>query len=150
MATPLYIENSILIAAPVSKVWEALTDSHYTKQYMFGCETVSDWTLGSSLIWRMEYEGQPFIPVTGYILKIDAPHHLTYSVFDPNSTMENIPENYLNVSYDLTTEGEFTLLKVRQGDYNTVANGEKRYQDAYNNGLGWSPILEQIKKILEA
>lgn len=150
MSAPLFVENSISINAPIEKVWDALIKPEYTRQYMFGCETVSDWKEGDALIWRMEHEGQPFIPVKGFIIKINAPLHLTYSVFDPNSTMEDLPENYLHVSYDLVNNGASTTLHVKQGDYATVARGEERYQETYNNGIGWSPILEQIKSILES
>lgn len=149
MGAPLYVENSISIDAPIENVWDALINPAYTKQYMFGCETVSDWNEGDALIWKMEYEGKEFIPVKGFIIKIESPVHLTYSVFDPNSTMEDIPENYLHVSYDLSNNGNETILKVKQGDYSTVARGEERYKETYNNGIGWSPILEHIKKLLE-
>jgi len=36
-------------------VWDALTNPSMTKQYMFGCETVSDWETGSELLWQGEY-----------------------------------------------------------------------------------------------
>src|SRR5690349_17371802 len=45
-------------------------------------------------------------------------------------------------------EGQ-TILTVTQGDYNTVAEGERRYQEAYNNGEGWNPIMVQIKEVAE-
>ncbi|MDI1232696.1 MAG: SRPBCC domain-containing protein [bacterium] len=149
MVQPLYIENSIAINAPIEKVWEALIQPEYTKQYMFGCETVSDWQIGSSLIWKMEYEGKEIIPVIGYIIRIEPFINLTYSVFDPNSDMADIKENYLNVVYDLNALEGQTILKVKQGDYSTVANGEQRYKESYNEGKGWQPILEHIKTILE-
>jgi hypothetical protein len=42
------------------------------------------------------------------------------------------------------------LLKVAQGDYSTVADGEKRFKDSSNNGEGWNPILVEIKKLVES
>jgi len=36
-----------------------------------------------------------------------------------------------------------------QGDNNMVADGEKRYEETYDNGEGWNPILVEIKKIVE-
>ena len=145
----LQIQNTITINAPAAKVWDALTNPEQTKKYMFGCETVSDWQPGSSLLWRMDYEGQPFVAVKGSILEIEPEKFLAYTVFDPNSTIEDKPENYLTVRYALATENGQTTLTVTQGDYNTVAEGERRYQEAYNNGEGWNPILVKIKEVAE-
>jgi hypothetical protein len=73
---------------------------------------------------------------------------LIYTVFDPNSTMEDIPENYLSVTYALEERDGGTAFTVTQGDYSKVAEGERRYQEAYNSGEGWNPILLAIKKLV--
>ncbi len=150
MQEPRIIRNTITINAPAIKVWDALTNPEQTKIYMFGCETVSDWKAGSTLLWQADYEGKNIIFVKGNILKIETGKHLTYSVFDPNNkSMEDIPENYLTVTYDLSEQNGQTILIVTQGDYNTVADGERRYKESYNNGEGWNPILVQVKEISE-
>jgi hypothetical protein len=74
---------------------------------------------------------------------------LSYTVIDPNSTIEDIPENYLTVTYDLKEEHDHVTLTVTQGDYSTVADGDKRYKDSYNGGEGWNPILVAIKELVE-
>lgn len=151
MTEPLLVKNTITINASAIKVWDALTNPEQTKKYMFGCETVSDWKVGSTLLWQAEYEGKNMVFVKGSILKMENGKHLSYSVFDPNNkSMEDIPENYLTVTYDLAEENGQTILTVTQGDFNTVADGERRYKEAYNNGDGWNPILIQIKELVEA
>jgi uncharacterized protein YndB with AHSA1/START domain len=57
----LIITNSIDIHASASKVWDALTNPEQTKKYMFGCETVSDWEVGSPLLWRGTYDGKEMV-----------------------------------------------------------------------------------------
>ncbi|TLV03005.1 SRPBCC domain-containing protein [Dyadobacter luticola] len=150
MAEPLIISNSIQIAAPVEKVWDALVNPEQTKKYMFGCETVSDWQPGSELLWKGEYEGKEMVFVKGEIVEIDPPKLLIYTTIDSNSDIDDTSENYLRVTYELIPEGNGTTLNVSQGDYSTVANGESRYQDSYNNGEGWNPILVEIKKLVES
>lgn len=145
----LFIKNQISINAPISKVWDALVNPEQTKKYMFGCETVSDWKIGSSLLWKGNYEGKAMVFVKGTITEIIPEKFLAYTTFDPNSTMEDVPENYLTVSYELSTENDQTILNVTQGDYSIVAEGEKRYKESSNNGEGWNPILVQIKKLVE-
>ena len=145
----LFIRNSIIINAPASKVWDALVNPEQTKKYMFGCETVSDWRVGSSLLWRGQYEGKDMVFVKGNVVDIKPERYLEYTVIDPNSTIEDIPENYLTITYELSEEKGNTLLKVTQGDYSKVADGEQRFKDSSNNGEGWNPILLQIKKLVE-
>jgi uncharacterized protein YndB with AHSA1/START domain len=147
---PLIVKSIITIDAPASTVWDALVNPEKTKVYMFGCETVSDWKVGSPLLWKGNYEGQDMVFVKGDILAIEPEKLLTYTTIDPNSSIDDVSENYLQVTYLLTRENDKTVLTVTQGDYNTVANGEKRYAEAYNNGEGWNPILVEIKKLVEA
>jgi uncharacterized protein YndB with AHSA1/START domain len=149
MAEPLIIKNSITINAPAATVWDALVNPEKTKQYMFGCETVSEWTPGSELLWKGTYEGNEMVFVKGEILQIQPEKFLEYTAIDPNSDIDDTSENYLRVTYELIPVGEQTILNVTQGDYSTVADGERRYQDSYNNGEGWNPILVEIKKLVE-
>ena len=149
MSKPLFVKNSIVINASTEKVWDALVNPEQTKKYMFGCETVSDWKVGTSLLWRGEYEGKEMVFVKGTIVDIKPGKFLAYTTIDPNSTIDDISENYLTVTYDLSVENGQTLFTVTQGDYSKVGEGERRYTEAYNNGEGWNPILVQIKKLVE-
>lgn len=147
--TELNIINSIDIQASATNVWDALINPEKTKIYLFGCETVSDWNIGSPLLWKGMYEGKEMIFVKGNIVALEPEKKLIYTVFDPNSTMEDIPENYLHVTYELTEGNGVTSLTVTQGDYSKVAEGDRRYKETYNNGEGWNPILTAIKTLVE-
>jgi uncharacterized protein YndB with AHSA1/START domain len=149
MKNPLFIENSITIHANSTKVWDLLTNPEQTKKYMFGCETVSDWKKGSELLWKGTHEGKEMVFVKGAIVEIVPGKHLSYTTIDPHSTIDDVSENYLHVTYDLTADHENTILTVTQGDYSKVADGEKRYAEAFNGGQGWNPILQQIKTLAE-
>lgn len=143
------VTNKIAIHASPADVWDALVNPDKTKVYMFGCKTVSDWKVGSELLWRGHHDGKDVVFVKGKILLIDPCKELAYTVIDPFASYPDIPENYLNVTYKLEQQGEDTILTVRQDGFETAAEGEKRYQDVYNKGEGWQPILEQIKKLVE-
>lgn len=145
----LIIKNSIEINASIEKVWNVLTNPEMTKIYMFGCKIVTDWKTGSELLWKGSYEGKEMVFVKGFIIDILPPKKLIYSTIDPNSSIEDRIENYLNVTYELKEEKGKTTLIVSQGDYSKVENGEKRYKDSWNNGEGWNPILVQIKELAE-
>src|ERR1700753_986040 len=145
MSQPLIVVNSIAINAPAAKVWNALTNPEETKKYMFGCEALSDWKEGSPLIWKGNFNGVELVAVKGTVTGIRPGQFLAYTTIDPNSTIADVPENYVTVTYTLTETNGETLLEVTQGDFAGVANGQQRYEETYNNGEGWNPILVQIK-----
>lgn len=146
----MIVKNTILINADRISVWDALVNPEKTKQYMFGCETVSDWKIGSTLLWQGSYEGKDVVFVKGVIVDIEPNKLLKYTVIDPASSMADIPENYLNVTYELEEQNGQTNLSVTQDGFEGAAEGEKRYRDVQNNGEGWNPILVEIKKLVEA
>jgi uncharacterized protein YndB with AHSA1/START domain len=150
MNQPLEVRNTITIDAPAPRVWDALVNPEKTKIYMFGCETVSDWRPGSSLLWQGNFEGVDLVAVKGFIKEIQPDKFLAYTVFDPNIGMEDIPENYLLVTYELSARDKQTLLTVTQSGFEKAADGERRYKEASNSGEGWNPILVAIKKLVES
>lgn len=150
MKKPMFISNSISINVSAAKVWEWLVNPEKTRQYMFGCEAISDWKKGSSLLWRGMRDGKDRIFVKGDIEEIQPGKLLKYTVIDPTPDIDDVPENYLTVTYELTEKDGQTHFTVRQGDYSTVADGERRYRESYNNGEGWNPILIEIKKLVES
>lgn len=145
----LIVKNVIEVNAPASQVWDALVNPEKTKVYMFGCEACSAWKVSDELLWKGSYEGKEMIFVKGHIKHIDINRKLVYTTFDPNSTIDDKPENYLDVTYLLDETNGKTTLTVTQGDYNKVADGERRYIESSNNGEGWNPILVEIKKLVE-
>ena len=149
MENPLFIKNTIELKARPGAVWDALVNPEQTKKYMFGCEALSDWNVGSPLLWKGLYEGKEMIFVKGHIVRIEPDKFLSYTVIDPNGPIPDVPENYLTVTYELTAQGNHTTLTVTQGDYSKVADGAKRYADSNNGGEGWNPILVEIKKLVE-
>jgi uncharacterized protein YndB with AHSA1/START domain len=149
MSQPLTVTNTITIQAPAARVWDALTNPEMTKKYMFGCEALSDWKPGSPLIWKGNFNGLEMVAVKGSIVKIEPGKSLVYTTIDPNNpAVPDLPGNYLTVTYDLAEQDGHTLLTVSQGDYSNVAEGDKRYQETIAGG-GWTPILVQIKELLE-
>jgi uncharacterized protein YndB with AHSA1/START domain len=143
----LFTEDSIIINAPASKVWDALINPALTPKYMFGCEVVCNWNTGDLIEWKGAADGVVY--VTGRLISFKPVEELAFTVFDPLATYPDVPENYLTATYALTPEDSSTHLKVTQGDYQIVADGEKRYQDTMDQG-GWSGVLESLKEVVES
>lgn len=140
-----FIEESITINAPASKVWDALTKPEWTRQYMFGCNVISDWKVGSLVLWNGAADGKTY--VKGEVVSYNPGKMLQYTTFDPNNPeMKDVPSNYLTVTYKLSDQNSQTVLQVSQGDYSKVVNGDKRYEETVG---GWDSILLKIKELVE-
>ncbi len=141
----LTIRKSIEVTAPVDTLWKVLTDSDYIVQYMFGCIAETDWKPGSPLLWKGAADGKLY--VKGNVVAVDSPHQLAYTIFDPNSTIPDLPENYLTMTYQLTETPSGSRLDITQGDFSTVADGQRRYEHSLE---GDDAVLIGIKKAAEA
>jgi len=148
MEKELTIDGEIIIDAPVAKVWDALTKPEWTRQYMFGCDVISDWKPGSPVLWKGSWEGNDMIFVKGFAVNVQPGKLIQYTVFDPNSSLKDIPENYLTVTYILSNEDGHTKLVVSQGDFSKVGEGERRYKESMDGG-GWDNLLPKIKEVIE-
>ncbi len=145
MGKELFVKGSITINAPASRVWDALTKPEWTRRYMFGCDVVSDWKVGNPVLWNGAADGKTY--VKGKVVSYNPGKMLQYTTFDPNNPeMEDVPSNYLTVTYELSNQNAHTVLHVSQGDYSTVANGDQRYKETVN---GWDSILSKIKELVE-
>lgn len=145
----LIIQEVIIIDGSPEVVWDALTNPEKTRQYMFNCEIISNWQVGSKVLWNAQVNGNNTTLVSGILREFKPGYQLTFTTFDPNSTLKDIPENHVPVTYAIREKTGQTLVTVRQGDFAKVAQGRKRYEAAIANG-GWVSILEQLKNVVES
>jgi uncharacterized protein YndB with AHSA1/START domain len=139
--TPFKIEKSIEINASKQKVWDGLTNPEIIKQYMFGTETICNWKEGSEIIFQGSYEGKSYKD-KGIIQKVIANKFLQYSYFSSFSGMEDKPENYHLITYELQEKDDKTILMLRQE--NLQSEEAQKHSDK-----NWDFILFTIKEILE-
>ena len=134
--------KSIVINASPAKVWEALTKPEIVKQYMFGAEVVSTWQKGSSLIYKGMWEGKPFED-KGTILEIKPEKILKATYYSALSGLEDKPENYNTVTYELTPKSDATKLTVTQ-ENNPSEDAKAKAEE------NWGRVLGTIKKLIES
>jgi uncharacterized protein YndB with AHSA1/START domain len=145
----LFVDMSIEIAAPASRVWDALTLPRFTDQWAsefsgggprFHIE--SDWKLGSPVLWKDE---QDRVVVQGSVTAVELHNILRFTVFDVRTERPPAsPED--GITYKLTERGSRTRLWVSQGDFATMVEGEK-YRDL--TVPTWERVLHKIKDLSE-
>lgn len=141
MDTSLTAKATININVPVAKVWNALINPDLIKQYFFGTNAISDWKVGSQLIFRGEWEGKTYED-KGTIQEITPNKLLRYNYLSSMSGLEDLPENYANITYELSEANETTTLSITQDN---VANEKAREHSEQN----WNYVLNNMKELLE-
>ncbi len=134
-------KQSITIAAPRAKVWEALTKPELVKQYFFGTNVEADWKKGGKIRFTGEWEGKAYED-KGLILDIEPGKLLKYSYFSSWSGKPDVPENYHNVTYRLNDMGGNTEYVVEQ-------EGLETEDAARHTEQNWASIMEELRKLLE-
>ena len=132
---------SIEVNAPVSKVWDALTNPKSIKKYMFGTDVASDWKEGSKIVWKGQWQGKRYED-KGVILRFEPKRFLQYTHFSPLSGLLDTPENYHTVTIELSDKGKTTLLSLSQDNNDTEETKNHSEQN-------WKMMLESLKKLLE-
>jgi uncharacterized protein YndB with AHSA1/START domain len=141
MKTALILKTAAEIEAPATKVWEALTNPEIIKQYFFGTEVVSEWEKGSSIIFKGTWEDKPYED-KGTILDIVPGKLLRYNYYNSWFSAPDVPENYANITYELTPDNGKTLLTITQDGFE---DEEKKAHSEKN----WNWILNELKKLIE-
>jgi len=122
------------IKAPATEVWQALTDPDLIERYMLGSKVTSDWEVGSPITWEGEWQGKTYRD-KGEVLAVEPPRLLQVTHFSPLSGVEDKPENYHTVTYELSDESDHTHLELTQEP------GE---------GAEWDAILSGLKELVES
>lgn len=137
------VKKKITIKAPVSEVWNALTNPDIIRQYFFGTHADSDWQTGSSITYSGTWDGKEYRD-KGKILEIEEERKLSHTHWSSLSGTEDVPENYYTVTYSLEPKGEDqTILKVSQ-------EGNMSRESASHSGKNWEMVLEKMKGLLES
>lgn len=138
----LIASSSIKIQSTPEKVWGVLTEPKKIKEYLFGTTVQTDWQIGSQIIFQGEYDGQHYQD-KGVVVDFVANKWLKYNYWSGFSGLEDKPENYALVTYQIEklANNEVNFTWHQQGF------SSKEGQKHTENGL--TEILEKIKQLAE-
>jgi uncharacterized protein YndB with AHSA1/START domain len=131
----------IEVDASRDRVWAALTDPDQIKEYMFGSEVLTDWSQGSPIVWKGEYEGKKYED-KGEILEIEPERRLKVTHFSPTSGQDDRPENYHTLLYELEERGGRTHVSLSQ-------DNNPSEEAAEHSRANWEKMLEGLKQVVE-
>ncbi len=141
-----FVYTTYIAVAP-EKVWEALTNGEFTKQYWYGREVKSDWKVGSEAIYTMPNGN---VNIESKILKIDPPKYMEFT-FQDVSTASLKGESPTIVTYELEeiSSNMKTGAKANVGTKLTVTHYAKTENLFAAISGGWTMILSGLKTLLE-
>ena len=136
--------STITIAAPREQVWAILTDPDAAREFMFGTELETDWSIGGPIRWRGVFKGTPYED-HGLVLEFEPGRRLVNTHFSPLSGEEDVPENHHTLTWTLEdAEGvaDATVLTLSQ-DNNATAEAAE-----HSRGM-WDQLVATVKEIAE-
>lgn len=136
------------------KLWQALTDPEFTRQY-WGDSQQSDWNVGSKVLWHSQGEDEPE-DLDQEVLESDRPRKLSYTwhnyqrrhqeMFGWNDKQfaELVKEQRSKVTFEIEQAGEIVKLTVIHDDFEPESEMLKAVSQ------GWPAILSNLKTLLES
>jgi uncharacterized protein YndB with AHSA1/START domain len=134
-------EASVLVEAPRSRVWKALTDPGIVRQYFLGTNVTTTWREGDPVTFAGEWKGKSYED-KGIVLENRREELLRITHYSPLTGLPDVPENYHTVEYRLTEQPNGTEVTITQGN-------NKSDSEAEESAKLWEMVLGNLKELLE-
>ncbi|HEV8261711.1 MAG TPA: SRPBCC family protein [Burkholderiales bacterium] len=138
MAKSTYLYVSYIRTTP-EKLWSALTDAAFMKQYWFGCHCESEWTPGSS--WTL-LSGEGQVLDAGEIVEAEPPRRLVIRWHHQSK-----PELKAEGPSLCTMELEPSETAVKLSITHTIERDPSKLITAVSGG--WPKVISNLKSLLE-
>lgn len=138
----LKASSSIVINASAEMVWDALINPEKIKIYLFGTETITDWKVGSPIVFQGSYEGQSYKD-KGNVIEKNVNKRLQYNYWSGFSGIEDKPENYSIITYSIE------VITDQQVKFTWLQEGFASEEGQQHSASGLGGMLEQIKTLVE-
>lgn len=135
MKSPEFVYTTFIKTTP-EKLWSALTNPEFTKQYWGGGMNMSDWKKGST--WKHLGQDQRTVKITGQVVESFPPNRLVLTWADPGD-----PADVSTVTFEIENLGSMMSLKVTHGAFKAGSSMSEKVS------WGWPRVLSSLKTYLE-
>ncbi len=139
------IEKQISIAAPVRRVWEALTDSRQFGEW-FRVKLEGPFVAGQAVGGQLTFPGYEYLRMDAVVRAIEPTSYFSYTwhPYAVNPKADYSQETPTLVEFRLRENDGGTLLVVTESGFAKLP--PERYEDAFRmNSRGWEQQLENIR-----
>lgn len=127
------------VRTTIEKLWQALRDPEFTRQYWFDTTQECDWKPGSK--WNIKF-ATGVVADTGEVVEIDPPRRLVLR-WRNELFPEMTAEGYSRLTYELEQQGEVVKLILTH----VMEKSDSTIIKAVSGG--WPIILASLKSLLE-
>jgi len=137
MSEPNFVYVTYIATTP-EKLWQALTDGAFTRQYWFGTRIESDWARGSRVVFRSDGD----VHDAGEVLEYEPYRRLAYTWHVEFHEVFR-REKPSRVTFELEPMGVEVKLTVTHDEFEPGS----KMRVAVSNG--WPLVLSSLKSLLE-
>ena len=139
------IEKNVLLRAPKSRVWRALTNAEEFGTW-FWVKLESDFAVGKDVTGNVTYPGYEHLRFTVTVERMDAEQLFSFrwhpAAVDPKVDYSQEPTTLVEFRLEEVAEG--TLLTVIESGFDRIP-AERRAEAFRMNSQGWAQQLENVK-----
>lgn len=139
----LKTSETISVTASKKDAWDAIINPVKIAQYLYGTETISDWKVGSEIIFQGKYEEWTYKD-KGIIQRFSPEDELVYTYWAQFNNLDDEPENYSLVSIKIDAGKTDDTVNI---SWNQVGYKDQTTRDRSQGGL--KDLLERMKKTIE-
>lgn len=158
MTSPVFVYTTYINTTP-ERLWRALTEPEFTRQYWGGNALGSDWKVGSPVTWQFAPD-EEYRDVGQVVLESDPYRRLSYRWhgFQPEHQeffgwtdadfSQYLKEKQSKVTFDIEPVDGSVKLTVTHDDFDPDSMMHKAISGEINNA-GWPNLLSHLKTFLE-
>ncbi|MEU5724084.1 metalloregulator ArsR/SmtB family transcription factor [Micromonospora sp. NPDC047738] len=159
MENPTFVYTTYIRTTP-EQLWRALIEPEFTRRYWGGAALVSDWRVGSPVLWQDAPDTEPK-DIGQRVLVAEPYRRLSYSWhgFQPEHAAhfgwsdeelaERLRERRSKVTFDLAPYGEAVRLTVTHDDFSPDSEMHRAISGQLDGSGGWPELLASLKSLLE-
>jgi uncharacterized protein YndB with AHSA1/START domain len=140
------IEKQILLRAPRSRVWRALTDAREFGAW-FRVKLENDFAVGKSVVGNITYPGYEHLRFEATVEKMEPERLFSFrwhpAAVDPKVDYSKEPTTLVELRLEEVPEG--TRLTVVESGFDSIPAGRRDEAFRMNDG-GWAEQVENIRK----
>jgi uncharacterized protein YndB with AHSA1/START domain len=140
------IEKKVLLSAPRSRVWRALTDAREFGQW-FGVEIAGPFSPGARVKGKITHKGYEHVPFEITIEEMEPERLFAYRwhpyAVDPKVDYSSEPTTL--VTFELADERDGTLLTVVESGFDRIPLA-RRAEAFRMNDQGWASQMKSIER----
>lgn len=126
------------IPAKPDKVWQTLTSKAGMKAYMMGADVETDWSVGSPIVMKGEFNGKPFED-RGEVRAFEPGRKFSYTHQSGGAGTEHL------VTFEVAPKGDGAEVTITQANaVGGVTDADREHKAQYEKT--WAAMLEGLEK----